>query len=78
MSLTPKMIIDSERAKHAASLYNNIHDMLTEAGWREELEEDHFWPDGKPTGAWRHPRYAGSFSMDAAFVRLAQDMPRRP
>jgi len=79
MGIVAPMVIDSERVSHAAALYNNVRDMLTEAGWREELEECNrmFWPDGKPTGMWRHERHPGAFSMDAAFVVVAQSMPRR-
>ena len=77
MSLLPDMIICTERARQAAYLYNNVHSLLTEGGWSERLEEDRFWSKGKPTGDWRHPKHPGSYSMDAAFVQLAQSMPRR-
>lgn len=75
--LTPPMILDTERAKHAADLYNRVHDMLTEHGWKEDLEEDHFWPQGKPTWSWRHPDHPGSWSMDAAMICVAQTLPKR-
>lgn len=70
-------MIDPERAKHAADLYNRACAMLEEHGWREIIEEDPFYQKGKPTGAWRHVRHAGSFSMDAAFITMAQSMPKR-
>jgi hypothetical protein len=69
--------IDSQRAMLAASLYNNVHRMLVEGGWTEELEQDPFWPKGKPTGTWRHKEHPGAWTMDAAFVCCAQRMPRR-
>jgi hypothetical protein len=72
------MLIDEKRASLAAALYNNVHAMLTEHGWVEDMEEDHFWPRGKPTGSWRHPNHLHSHSMDAAFVVLARTMlPKR-
>jgi hypothetical protein len=71
------VLIDSQRARLAASLYNNVHLSLTEAGWTEDLEQDPFWPKGKPTGTWKHKEHPGSWSMDAAFVCCAQRMPRR-
>lgn len=77
MGIIAPMVIDSERASHAAALYNNIHDMLTERGWTEETEESPFWPSGKPRGTWRHPDHPGAWSMDAAFVCVAQSMPKR-
>lgn len=77
--ITAVQILDTERAKHAATLYNNVHDILTEYGWKEDLEKDHFWPNGKPTWSWRHPDYPGSHSMDAALITCAQKQyPKRP
>ena len=77
MSIVSPMIVDSQRVALAAALYNNVHDMLTEAGWTEDTEEDFFWPGGKPTGSWRHSNHPGSFSMDAAFIVVAQSFPKR-
>jgi hypothetical protein len=72
MGLIPPMAIDTERAKYAACLYNNVHSILTDYGWTEDLEPDPFWPKGKPMGTWRHPRYPGCHSMDAALITCAQ------
>lgn len=71
------MEIDSERVKFAAILYNNVHDMLTEHGWAEDMGKDPFWPLGKPTGSWRHSQHPGSWSMVTALVALVQTLPKR-
>ncbi len=79
MPIIAPMIIDEQRARFAAALYNNVHSILTEYGWSEDMEEDPFWPKGKPTGSWRHPSFPHSHSMDAAFVTCAQKQyPKKP
>lgn len=75
MSITATVVIDTARASHAAALYNDIFTVLSEHGWTEETEENHFWPKGKPTGWWRHPNHPGSFSMSAAFAAHAKERP---
>ena len=72
--------LDTARAAFAAGLYNSVYVSLIEDDWYEEREPPSpFWPEGKPTGIWRHndPKRAGSYSMDAAFVAHVQARPSK-
>lgn len=72
--------LDTARSAHAANLYNSVYTTLIEDGWYEERKDPTpFWPEGEPTGAWRHndPKRAGTYSMDAAFVEQVRSRPPR-
>lgn len=72
--------IDTTRASHAANLYNSVYTSLIEEGWYEERKDPTpFWPEGEPTGNWRHndPKRAATYSMDAAFVEHVLSRPKR-